>query len=184
MRYLHDSDEEYWQNPERLDRLAHPDNFIGPEANPRVVELLRSARATYFALGDADRDETPVATLAKMPPGYALPYHSHTCDIFMIVIKGSLYVPGAILTPGDVLEAKAGEFYGPEVAGPDGCTRIEFFAELTGNASLMYKLPSGEIGIQRGLEGDLFPKQLQGTDQMLELIEQVRAARRAQAAAR
>jgi hypothetical protein len=181
VRYLHDSDEEYWHNPERLERLAHPDNFMEPGANPRVVELLRSVRATYFALGDVADDATPVATLAKMPPEYALPYHSHTCDIFMIVIKGSLYVPEAILSPGDVLEAKAGEFYGPEVAGPDGCTRIEFFAHLSGNASLMYKRPNGEVGIQRGLEGDSFPKQLQGTSQMLELIRQVRAARRTQA---
>jgi hypothetical protein len=45
----------------------------------------------------------------------------------------------------------------------------------------MYKRPNGEVGIQRGLEGDSFPKQLQGTSQMLELIRQVRAARRTQA---
>jgi len=73
VRYLHDSDDEYWHNPGRLDRLAHPDNFIGPDANPRVVELLRSARATYFVLGDVDRDDTPVATLAQMPPDTPCP---------------------------------------------------------------------------------------------------------------
>ena len=181
MRYLHDGDEEYWHNPERLDRFAHPDSFMAPGTNPKVVELLRSVRATYFALGDVDRDDTPVATLVQMPAEYALPYHSHTCDIFMIVIKGSLYVPGAVLEPGDVLEAKAGEFYGPEVAGPEGCTRIEFFARLSGNADLVYKLPDGQVAIQHGLQGDAFPKQLLGTDRMIELIRQVRAARHAQA---
>ena len=175
MRYLSRGDEEYWENPARLDQLAHPDNFMGPDVSPKVVELLRRVRATYFVVGDPGDDGTPVATLAEMPAGYALPYHAHTCDIFMIVITGSLYVPGRILGPGDVLEAAAGEFYGPEVAGPRGCTRIEFSAHLSGNADLVYQLPDGEVAIQHGLNGDRFPRELAGTDRMLELIRQVRA---------
>lgn len=175
MRYLKRDDDEYWENPERLDRLAHPDNFMSPGTNPKVLELLRSVKATYFTLGDPDRDDIPVATLVQMPPEYALPHHAHSCAILMVVISGSLYVPGRILEPGDVLEAGPNEFYGPEVAGPGGCTRIEFFAELTGNTSLLYKLPNGEVRVQKGLEGEAFPKELMGTDTMLRLIREVRA---------
>lgn len=177
MRYLTRDEEAYWENPERLDPLAHPENFMSPDTNPKVVELLRKVRATYFVLGDPERDDTPLATLVEMPPEYALPYHAHTCDIFMILINGSLYVPGNVLGPGDCLEAKAGEFYGPEVAGPQGCTRIEYFARLDGNTSLKYQLPDGTVMIQDGIEGELFPRELAGTDLMRELIATVRTQR-------
>jgi hypothetical protein len=144
MRYLKIDEPDYWVNPERLERMGRVKDLVPKDSNPRLLEMMAKARSTHFVLGDPSDDEQPAALVLQIPPGYGLPYHAHSCDIVMIVIAGSLYTPAGVLGPGDCQQAAAHEFYGPEVAGPDGCTRVEFFAALRGSTSVLYMRDNGE----------------------------------------
>ena len=138
-------EDEFWENPPRLDKLGFPGTVV--KSDERIVDedSPYRSRSSFFVLGDPDDDSAPTATVLRIPPGYGLPYHAHSCDIFMLVLKGTLHVPGRVLKPGDGQFARAHEFYGPEVAGPEGCTRVEFFADLEGATSVEYRLPDGEL---------------------------------------
>ena len=138
-------DAEFWQNPERLAKLSYAGTVLKTNDAPNVeFNPLHRSRSRFFVLGDPNDDESPTAIVLQLPPGYGLPYHAHPADITMLVVKGSLYVPGRVLYPGDCQVAKAHEFYGPEVAGPDGCVRVEFFKTLKGATSVEYRTPDGD----------------------------------------
>jgi hypothetical protein len=42
-----------------------------------------------------------------------------------IVITGSMIMDDGPLGPGGIMTANENEFYGPHVAGPDGCVTVE-----------------------------------------------------------
>lgn len=86
-----------------------------------------------FVLGDdPEAANSPAVVLLEMPSGYVLFRHAHICHRFEVVVKGSLEANGRTLGPGDVMTARPGEWYGPHVAGPDGCTSVEVFGTLDG----------------------------------------------------
>jgi hypothetical protein len=184
MRYLKIDEEEFWENPPRLKKIGFPGVVLKRDDEVVIDEADRPfrSRSSYFVLGDPGDDEAPTGIVLKMPPGYALPYHSHPCDIFMLVLRGSLYVPGAVLRPGDGLTAKAHEFYGPEVAGADGCTRVEFFGTLEGATTVEYELPDGERRSWSALHDGQSPWRT-GMERFPELLGQVLADLRADASA-
>ncbi|SHK03068.1 hypothetical protein SAMN05443637_10253 [Pseudonocardia thermophila] len=144
MRYLKMDDPEFWENEGVFKAITFAGKIRTTEPAEPVVEDEHASRSSYFVLGDLDDPAAPVATVLRMPPLYALPHHSHPTDIFMLVLRGSLYVPGAKLGPGDGLTAKAHELYGPELAGPEGCVRVEFFATRDGATNVEYVTPDGE----------------------------------------
>ncbi len=112
-------DEEYWQVPEHM------------AAIPEVAEEL-GVRTSVFALGDPLAEQTPVALVLDMPPGYELGRHAHPCERFEVVVRGSILAGDRMLGPGAVMTAGPNELYGPKTAGPDGCTTVEFFATMSG----------------------------------------------------
>jgi hypothetical protein len=130
--YSMDADPEYWQAPERF-RALH--------------EKLRSLgiRASYFPVGDADSDATPVAVIVEMPPGFVIMRHAHPCARFEVIVRGTLESEDKILRPGDVMVSAAGELYGPKKAGPDGCTTIEVFATAPGVTKRIEERADGSI---------------------------------------
>ena len=146
MRYLLMDEEEFWENPDALEKITFAGRVLRSGAQPQIDEADRpfTSRSSYFVLGDPNDESAPTGTVLRMPPAYSLPYHSHPTDIFMLVLRGALFVPGKRLGPGDGLVAKAHEMYGPEVAGPDGCTRVEFFASRRGATSVEFETPDGE----------------------------------------
>ncbi len=85
-----------------------------------------------YVLADDDRAEAPAVVMLDMPPGYRLFRHAHLCHRFEVVVKGSLESDGRTLHPGDVMVARPGEWYGPHVAGPEGCTTAEVFGTQEG----------------------------------------------------
>jgi anti-sigma factor ChrR (cupin superfamily) len=85
-----------------------------------------------FVLGDQGDPASPAVVLLEMPPGYVLFRHAHPCHRFEVVVKGSLRAGDRLLHPGDVMTAEPGEWYGPHVAGPDGCTTAEVFDSQEG----------------------------------------------------
>lgn len=145
MRYLKMDEKEFWENPEAFKQITFAGR-VQKSGKQAIAEadLPYTSRSSYFVLGDPDDETAPTGTVLRMPPGYTLPHHAHPTDIFMLVLRGTLYVPGAKLGPGDGLTAKAHEFYGPEVAGPEGCTRVEFFSSRAGATNVEYQTPDGE----------------------------------------
>lgn len=145
MRYLKMDDKAFWENPDVFKQITFAGRVHKTGKTPVAEEdLPYVSRSSYFVLGDPNDPTAPTGTVLKMPPGYTLPYHAHPSDIFMLVLRGTLFVPGMKLCAGDGLQAKAHEFYGPEVAGPEGCTRVEFFSSRDGATNVEYQTPDGE----------------------------------------
>ena len=179
MPYMKVEEPEYWEAPEMFqamheDRQRRADN--ADSLPPHMREIIRKFRSTQFLMGPPDSSDTPAANVISMPPGYALPHHAHDCDVFMLVLRGSLYAPGKVLGPGDGMTASAGEFYGPEVAGPDGCLRVEFFGKLQGLTDTLYMRNNGEVFNYSAFEkGDTPPyRELAGMEPLKDLLSAVR----------
>jgi hypothetical protein len=113
--YSMDEDSAYWQAPERFRAIFEKLSSLG-------------IRASYFPLGDANNDNTPVAVIVEMPPGFVIMRHAHPCARFEVIVRGTLETDDRVLRAGDVMVSGAGEFYGPKKAGKEGCTTIEVFA--------------------------------------------------------
>ena len=117
--YSMDEDPDYWQAPERFRALFEKMHSLG-------------VRVSYFPLGDAGNDTTPVAVVVEMKPGFVIMRHAHPCDRFEVIVRGTLEAEDRTLRVGDVMVSAAGELYGPKTAGKDGCTTIEVFGTAAG----------------------------------------------------
>jgi hypothetical protein len=90
-------------------------------------------------LGDS-MEEGPWAMQIRFAPGYVEAAHWHEADTFYIVTTGELRVGDeGTYRPGDVRWVRAGTFYGPETAGPEGC---EFILIGAGNPTMHYEPPT------------------------------------------
>ena len=130
--YSMDRDPDYWQAPERFRALFEKLQSLG-------------VRASYFPIGDATKDSTPVAVVVEMKPGFVIMRHAHPCDRFEVIVRGTLEADDHVLGPGDVMVSKAGELYGPKRAGPQGCTTVEVFGTATGVTQRIEERPDGSI---------------------------------------
>jgi hypothetical protein len=171
---------EFWQAPGRLAKIqANRRDFLQApgETQAEAAAVIGGLRSVQFPLGDPEDDRTPIANLVEFPPMFPLPRHTHDCDVAMFVLKGTMYADGRVLHPGDGMTAKAHEFYGPEVAGPDGCTRIEFFGSMSGLLGVIYEKLDGEVFTTHGLQstGVVNPRELMGIDELRALMRSARA---------
>jgi hypothetical protein len=101
----------------------------------------------HFVLGDPGSDSTPVAAMLRMPPDFVLPRHAHPVARFEVVVHGTLDVGERVLQPGDVMVSEPHEFYGPHIAGPEGCTTVEVFASITGVGNSVQDTPDGQVAV-------------------------------------
>jgi hypothetical protein len=119
---------------------------------------LAGVKSKDFFLGPAER-ASPRANLLEMEPGFVIARHAHNTERFEVILKGSLYIGDEVYGPGDVMIAGPGEYYGPKVVGPQGCTTVEFFtAPVDDGPSLLFELADGtsapfdpERGMPEGL---------------------------------
>ncbi len=131
--YAMDRDPEYWQAPERFRALFDKMHSLG-------------VRVSYFPLGDADDDSTPVAVVVEMRPGFVIMRHAHPCARFETIVRGTLETDdGRILHVGDVMVSAAHEMYGPKTAGKDGCTTIEVFGAASGVTKRIEERADGTV---------------------------------------
>jgi anti-sigma factor ChrR (cupin superfamily) len=130
--YSMDGDPAYWQAPERFRALFEKMHSLG-------------VRVSYFPLGDANNDTTPVAVVVEMKPGFVIMRHAHPCDRFEVIVRGTLEAEDRTLHVGDVMVSAAGELYGPKTAGKDGCTTIEVFGTAAGVTQRIEERPDGSI---------------------------------------
>lgn len=113
-------------------RYGDPD-FWESLTTPSMRARLDAARAIGWAFGpmlmaDGERTDVPVVGMLEMPPNGVLPRNRRGCDRIEVIVRGSVDVgDGVTLGPGDVEVTRAGEFFGPHVAGPDGVLSVEVF---------------------------------------------------------
>jgi hypothetical protein len=158
-------------------RMDEPEYWETPEKYLPLVEGNLSRRATFFVLGAVEDPASPVAAVLEMPPGHVIVRHAHDCERFEVVVKGSLDVGDKVLGPGDVMIAQPGEFYGPKVCGPEGCTTVEFFSRQRGiDGPILHELSDGtQIGVDY-ISGERRPKNIAGMEGIEERVAAVLAA--------
>jgi hypothetical protein len=84
-------------------------------------------------------EDGPWVMQVRHGPNYVEAQHWHEADTFYIFTAGEMRVGGeGTYAPGDVRWVRAGTFYGPETAGPDGC---EFILIGAGNPMMHYEPP-------------------------------------------
>jgi hypothetical protein len=89
-------------------------------------------RQKKFTLGNEGDPTRPVFLVTHFPPNAVLPRHYHQ-DVFMdAVVAGSSNIAGEWHEAGTVRWFPAKAMYGPVVAGPDGCTLLEFYVDEPG----------------------------------------------------
>ncbi len=98
----------------------------------------------YVLDDDPEEPSAPAVLVLDMPPGYVLFRHAHVCHRVEVVVKGSLRSGDRTLHPGDVMVARPGEWYGPHVAGPGGCTTVEVFGTREGVFRVLAEADGGE----------------------------------------
>ena len=127
MAFMSINDPEFWKNcPPELDLIS------------KSMANAEGGGVAYFLMG-ARKDNPPTVVALRMAPGWILPRHSHDCYRFEVVVQGTLDVGDRVLSAGDVMVSEPNIFYGPHVAGPDGCTTFEIFSNH--KASHMVTLP-------------------------------------------
>ena len=122
---------------------------------------LNADATNMWLLGDNQEEpgwEKPAAHYLPMPPGYRLFRHGHPCYRFEVVVQGSLEIgDGRVAKVGDTFTADPGQLYGPHIAGPEGCTTIEFFSRLIAAYELLYEGPDGETLVADVRKGEMHP---------------------------
>jgi hypothetical protein len=123
---------------------SHPDDL----QMLTEINAVSNLKTSTYVLGDALDDAAPTAAIIQYPPNWVLPRHTHACERIEIVIEGSIAVDELTLGPGDVMEARAGELYGPHVIGPEGCKTVEIFSTRRGYHLLTFETPQGDLVTQ------------------------------------
>jgi anti-sigma factor ChrR (cupin superfamily) len=110
------SDPDYWtQGPEWLAPILAGAERVG-------------VGFSMFMVGEPSDESAPLAAIFRMPPNWRLPKHRHPCHRVEVVLSGEFRVGERVLGPGDVSVSGPNEYYGPHVAGPEGCVTVEIFS--------------------------------------------------------
>ena len=101
-------------------------------ADPGFTDLPFGLQQAIFALGDATDPHHATLVVTKFAPGAELPTHSHDSVFCDAVVEGSMIVGDQTNPRGTIRLVPSKAEYGPSIAGPDGCTLLEFYADETG----------------------------------------------------
>jgi hypothetical protein len=98
--------------------------FVDPEEHPEFFEHMTEIIKVKF-MGE-DWEKGPWIVPNQFPPNVKAGVHSHNFDTVYVITKGSLNFNDGLgwLVTGDVRWVRAGTWYGPEEAGPEGCEFI------------------------------------------------------------
>jgi hypothetical protein len=115
MAFMSINDPAFWKNcPQGLELIAKSMEGTG-------------GGVAYFVMGEP-KNNAPTVVALRMAPNWILPRHAHDCYRFEVVVQGTLDVGERILKVGDVMFSEPNMFYGPHIAGAEGCTTFEIFS--------------------------------------------------------
>ena len=101
-------------------------------------------RTALVDLGEDDGAARPLVMFVRYAPGITVKPHAHACDYCSIVVQGSVEVTRRVHGTGSVRFVSAGTVYGPLVAGEEGTTLIDVFADREGIFPLWAKVDDAE----------------------------------------
>jgi quercetin dioxygenase-like cupin family protein len=153
-----------------------PEYWAVPPKYEPMVDLSPTMRMTWFILGDDDDEDAPAAMVLDMQPGHVIARHAHECERIEIVVSGTLDVGDRTLRAGDIMVAHPGEFYGPHIAGPEGCVTLEVFSAARETHQIVYQAEDGTIVKPDTLVGEFRPRRLAGMEGVRDKVAAVLAA--------
>jgi hypothetical protein len=98
--------------------------------DPRWQEHPDGSRTVSIFFGEED-DGLAVFGY-HVPSSYRFPPHFHQTHYMSVILAGSLRVGRKWYRNGDFRMQEQGSVYGPEEAGPTGCTMLNIFADRRG----------------------------------------------------
>ncbi|WP_123024361.1 cupin domain-containing protein [Mycolicibacterium stellerae] len=118
-------------DPDYFDSITPPELRFAGEATREVMPGWDLG--SIVMADEPTNPDAPVASMLKIAPGDTLPRHAHDCFRVEVVIQGSITLPGGdVLHPGDIMTSRPHEYYGPHVAGDEGCLSVEIFSAAHG----------------------------------------------------
>lgn len=105
-------------------------------ADAGFLELPFGLEQALFRLGEEADGDRPVLVVTRFAPGAVLPLHHHPSPFCDAVVEGSMRVGDDVNPRGTIRILAAGAQYGPSVAGPEGCTLLEFYARDSGRPGI------------------------------------------------
>jgi hypothetical protein len=122
------------QSPRRGKKGQHL--FTWDEPGEWIHDPVKKLKHSSVHLGVEERGAAATVLIVKYEPGAQVGPHYHHADYCSVVVEGSIEVTRRNHTVGSMRVVNAGTAYGPLVAGPEGCTVIEFFATGVHDPSL------------------------------------------------
>jgi hypothetical protein len=105
--------------------------------DPGWTDLPFGLRQVVLPLGNRADPHHASLVITSFAPNAELPVHSHASPFADAVVEGSMRVGDVENSRGTVRVLAPGVEYGPSVAGPDGCTLLEFYADDAGRPADM-----------------------------------------------
>ncbi len=114
-------------NPFALSTRGRYETFVD---DPRWRRLEDGSRSIAIFFGE--KDDGLAVFGYQVPSTYRFPAHYHRTHYMSVIVAGSLRVGRTWYRTGDIRVQEEGSVYGPEEAGPAGCTMINIFADRRG----------------------------------------------------
>jgi hypothetical protein len=115
--------------------------------DPRWVNYEDGSRTLMVSMGDSE--DAALIAFYHVPSTYRFEPHAHHSHYITYIISGAMRVGRTWYGPGDIRIQEEGSVYGPEEAGPDGCTMINMFANRRGAVPRL--LPDGRYFVDPSL---------------------------------
>jgi anti-sigma factor ChrR (cupin superfamily) len=132
MPFMSIDDPEFWKNcPQSLELISKSMEGTG-------------GGVAYFVMGEP-KDNAPTVVALRMAPNWVLPRHARDCYRFEVAVQGTLDVGERVLKVGDVMVSEPTIFYGPRVAGPEGCTTFEIFSNYAASHEAILDLAGSRV---------------------------------------
>jgi hypothetical protein len=91
----------------------------------------------YALIELGEEPHGPVVVAQSHLPTHRYEPHWHNSHYVSIILSGSFRVGRKWYHAGDIRMQEAGSVYGPEEAGPEGCTKVNIFLDRTGSAPIL-----------------------------------------------
>lgn len=98
--------------------------------DPRWLTYEDGSRSIGIFFGD--EEDGPAVFGYQVPSTYRFPAHYHKTHYMTVILTGSIRVGRKWYRPGDIRAQERGSVYGPEEAGPAGCTMLNIFSDRRG----------------------------------------------------
>jgi hypothetical protein len=106
-------------------RFIHVDEVPAQE----VVSQLHGDRRVGVHIKFLEWTDKRMVAFTRYDPGLILERHGHASDAQVFIIDGEVSVGGRSCPGGTLIVLEKGAAFGPLIAGPNGCTFLEWYGE-------------------------------------------------------